>query len=56
MVIGWLLGGVIGIGSVIAMSTTGILIDFFLKILGIEQIRRVRQIEGEYYYDQDVGI
>ena len=36
LVIGWLLGGVIGIGSVIAMSTTGILIDFFLKILGTE--------------------
>lgn len=33
LVIGWILGGVIGIGSVIAMSTTGILIDFFLKIL-----------------------
>lgn len=36
LVIGWLLGGVIGIESVIAMSTTGILIDFFLKILGTE--------------------
>lgn len=36
LVIGWLLGGVIGIGSVIAMSTTGILIDFFLKILKAE--------------------
>ena len=36
LAIGWLLGGVIGIGSVIAMSTTGILIDFFLKILGTE--------------------
>lgn len=34
LVIGGLLGGVIGIGSVIAMSTTGILIDFFLRILG----------------------
>ncbi|MDB7988728.1 YitT family protein [Faecalicoccus pleomorphus] len=30
---GWLLGGVVGIGSVIAMTTTGILIDFFLHLL-----------------------
>lgn len=36
LAIGWLLGGVIGIGSVIAMGTTGILIDFFLKILQTE--------------------
>lgn len=28
---GWLLGGVVGVGSLIAMTTTGILIDFFLK-------------------------
>ena len=30
---GYLLGGVVGIGSIIAMTTTGILIDLFLKLL-----------------------
>lgn len=33
LISGWLLGGVVGIGSVIAMGTTGILIDFFLKYI-----------------------
>ena len=28
---GWLLGGVVGVGSIIAMTTTGILIDFMLR-------------------------
>lgn len=31
LVVGYLLGGVVGIGSIIAMTTTGILIDLFLK-------------------------
>ncbi len=30
---GWLLGGVVGIGSIIAMTTTGVLIDFFLRFV-----------------------
>lgn len=31
--VGWLLGGVVGVGSLIAMTTTGVLIEFFLKII-----------------------
>lgn len=38
LLVGWLLGGVVGIGSVIAMTTTGILIDIFLKIMNRRNI------------------
>ena len=30
---GWLMGGIVGIGSVIAMATTGIFIDAVLKVM-----------------------
>lgn len=30
---GWLLGGVVGIGSIIAMTTTGVLVDYILNII-----------------------
>ena len=33
LVSGWLLGGVVGVGSIIAMTTTGILVDFILNII-----------------------
>lgn len=37
LVSGYLLGGVVGIGSIVAMTTTGILIDLFLKIINGDQ-------------------
>lgn len=33
LVSGWLLGGVVGVGSIIAMTTTGVLVDFILNII-----------------------
>lgn len=36
LILGWILGGVIGVGSIIAMSTTGVLIDFILKLINGE--------------------
>lgn len=31
LILGWLLGGVVGVGSLFAMATTGITIEFFLQ-------------------------
>ena len=36
IVVGWLLGGTIGIGSIFTMLITGIGIDVFLKIISKE--------------------
>lgn len=33
LVSGWLLGGIVGVGSIIAMTTTGVLVDFILNII-----------------------
>lgn len=33
LVLGWIMGGVVGIGSVIAMTTTGLFVDFVLKFI-----------------------
>ncbi|MDF9824288.1 putative membrane protein YczE [Breznakia sp. PF5-3] len=37
IVVGYLLGGIVGIGSIIAMCTTGIFVNMFLKIMHYEQ-------------------
>lgn len=37
IVVGYLLGGVVGIGSIIAMCTTGMFVNMFLKIMHYEQ-------------------
>lgn len=33
LAIGWLMGGVVGIGSIIAMATTGLFVDFVMKFI-----------------------
>lgn len=34
---GWLLGGVVGVGSIIAMTTTGVLVDFILNVMSYKE-------------------
>lgn len=34
---GWLLGGVVGVGSIIAMTTTGVLVDFILNDMSYKE-------------------
>lgn len=34
---GWLLGGVVGVGSIIAMTTTGVLVDFILNVMNYKE-------------------
>lgn len=34
---GWLLGGVVGVGSIIAMTTTGVLVEFILNVMSYKE-------------------
>ena len=34
---GCLLGGVVGVGSIIAMTTTGVLVDFILNVMSYKE-------------------